>query len=429
MSILIVPLVFITIFCLGAFFWFWWVAPRAQVPLHLDADQLKQLEVQDRLRQTTYQILTALGLASSFIAAAVQLWITSGQWSADYNLRLLHEQNQQFAEATKNLLAAGDKSYAQQAAQRLAALAAENPEVFGRQAIDTLESVVVDGVKDNHLSDSQTCTIDTGHPEEIKWKNEFREEPPPAAQAAIQQLGQAKLAAMRRTFTGKACADGSKRLTFANIHLDNFDLSWLDLSCSRMSQANLRRVSFRRANLFGADLGGASLADYHIPNSPAYWGMLKEAPFTNQSIEFDETDPPPKEPRSKDVASTVSKIPRWQTYRCFITDLRHADLRGVDFENAALGGADFRAADLTGANFCGSNVSRANFTEAKGLTPEMLKEACVGYKPEDDEGTIKASQPLGLDKKFPLIKKCDAKQKCPQRDSWISNALINRPRR
>nr|WP_249153801.1 pentapeptide repeat-containing protein [Bradyrhizobium diazoefficiens] len=29
--------------------------------------------------------------------------------------------------------------------------------------------------------------------------------------------------------------------------------------------------------------------------------------------------------------------------RCFITDLRHADLRGVNFEDASLGGADFRA--------------------------------------------------------------------------------------
>jgi uncharacterized protein YjbI with pentapeptide repeats len=433
MSILIVPIVFITIFCLGAFLWFWWAAPRAQVPLYLDADQLKQLEVQDRLRQTTYQILTALGLASTFIAGAVQLWITSGQWSADYNLRLVHEQNQQFAEATKSLVEAGDKAYAQQAAQRVAALAAENSEVFGPQAIAILESVVVDRTKYNRLGESQTCAIDPEDPTQIKAANEHREEPPPAAQAAIQQLGQAKLAAMRRTFTGNACTDTavSKRLNFANIGMDNFDFSELDLSCSWMSQANLRRVSFRYANLFGADLRGARLADYDIPNSPASKGMLAGAPFTSLSIGFDETDPRPKEPRSNN-GTGVPKLAVWQTYHCFITDLRHADLRGVDFGGASLAGADFREADLTGANICGTTVSRANFTEAKGLTADMLKEVCVG-RPEDDDGTIKASQPLGLDKyftkEFPQITRCSEGHECRPRDARLSNALINRPRR
>lgn len=431
MSFLIVPLVFIAIFAGGAFFWFWWAAPQAQVPLHLDADQLKQLELQDRLRQTSYQILTGLGLVSSFIAAAVQLWITSNQWSADYALRLLHEQNQQFAEATKNLVGAGDKPYAQLAAQRVTTLASENPEAFGRQTITILESVVVGGTKTNRLAESHTCTIDTGKPDQVWPVSEVREEPPPAAQAAVQQLGSRPLAMLRHSFTGRSCINGAdrKRLNFANLLLDNFDFSGLDLSCSLMSQANLRRVSFRYANLFGADLRGARLADYDIPNSPASTGMLLGTLYGSESVGFDDPDDLTKATVGD---QSIRRLPVWQTYRCFITDLRDADLRGVDFENAALGGADFRGADLTGANLCGATVSRANFSGTKGLTADMLKDVCVG-RPEDNDSTIKASQPLGLhgyfSNEFKSIKRCSVRSACSPMNAQYSHALIDRPRR
>ncbi|MGC2779943.1 MAG: pentapeptide repeat-containing protein [Bradyrhizobium sp.] len=432
MSVLIVPLVFVAIFAGGAFFWFWWAAPQAQVPLHLDADQLRQLELQDRLRQTSYQILTGLGLVSSFIAAAVQLWITSNQWSADYALRLLHEQNQQFAEATKNLVEAGDKPYAQLAAQRVTTLASENPEAFGRQTITILESVVVGGTMINRLAESHTCTVDTGMPDQ-KWPvSEVREEPPPAAQAAVQQLGSRPLAMLRRSFTGSSCIDGAdrKRLNFANLRLDNFDFSGLDLSCSLMSQANLRRVSFRYANLFGADLRGARLADYDIPKSPASTGMLLGTPYGNESVGFD--DPRRDLAKAKGRDQLLPRLPVWQTYRCFITDLRDADLRGVNFENASLGGADFRGANLTGANLCGATVSRANFSDTRGLTADMLKDVCVG-RPEDDDSAIKASQPFGLQgyfsNEFKSIKRCSVRSECAPMDAQGSNALINQPRR
>ena len=431
MSLLIVPLVFIAIFALGAFFWFWWAAPRAQVPLHLDADQLKQLEVQDRLRQTSYQVLTGLGLVATFIAGAVQLWITSNQWNADYRLRLQHEQNQQFAEATRNLVEAGDKPYAQIAAQRITSLVSESPDALGQQAITVLESVVADRTKDNRMRESRTCTIDTGDPGQ-KWPfHELREEPQPAAQAAIQQLGGARLAALRHSFTGRSCDDAGRRLNFANRGFDNFDFSWLDLSCSIMPQAKLRRVSFRHANLFGADLRGARLADYDVPGSPASTGLLLDRPFTTASIGFDGADPGPKK-KAKVGDEPPPKLDVWQTYRCFITDLRDADLRGVDFENAALGGADFRGADLTGANLCGATVSRANFTGAKGITSAMLNDVCVG-RPEDSDHIIDASQPLGLKQYFSedlkRIKKCEARHDCAPRDAQMSDALINRPRR
>jgi uncharacterized protein YjbI with pentapeptide repeats len=432
MTYLIVPVVFLTIFALGAFFWFWWAAPRAQVPLHFDEDQLKQLEVQDRLRQTSYQILTGLGIGSTFIAGAVQLWISSNQWNADYRLRLLHEQNQQFAEATKSLVEAGDKPYAQQSAQRISALASENPEAFGQQAITILESVITHGASKSIMGVSHTCTIQTGEPDQLEPINELREDPPPAAQAAVQQLGSSPLAMFRHSFTGRSCTDGagSRRLNFANLSFDNFDFSWLDLSCSSMSQAKLRRVSFRNANLFGADLRGARLADYDIPNSPAAKGILLGKSFSRDSIGFDLSDP--KVIGSKPADASIPRIPDWQTYRCFITDLRYADLRGVNFQDASLGGADFRGADLTGANLCGATVSRANFLGAKGLTTAMLKGACVG-RPENDDDVIKGSQPIGLEayfsNDFQGINKCEVKRECQPMDAQMSSAYINRPRR
>ena len=430
MFFLIVPLIFIATFLLGAFLWFWWAAPRAQVPLHFDADQIKQLEVQDRLRQTSYQVLTGLGLVATFIAGAVQLWLTSNQWNADYRLRLDHEQSQQFAEATRSLVEAGDKPYAQIAAQRIANLVSESP-TLRQQAVTVLESVVIDHTKGNRMRVSGTC--DAGDPTRERPIVERREEPPPAAQAAIQQLGGAALARLRLSSTGRSCA-GGKPLNLANLGLDNFDLSWLDLSCSVMTQAQLRRVSLRHANLFGADLGGASLADWDIPGSPAtskWWTKDRvTSRFTAESIGFDETDPAPESKEAKD--SSLPKLDVWQTYRCFITDLRYADLRGVNFENAALGGADFRRADLTGANLCGATVSRANFTGAKGLTTAMLRQACVG-RPEDDDDTIVASQPLGLERyfsdDFKRIARCGARRSDCQPNSQMSNALINRPRR
>ncbi|MFB6420043.1 MULTISPECIES: pentapeptide repeat-containing protein [Bradyrhizobium] len=436
MFYLIVPLVFIAIFVLGAFFWFWWAAPRAQVLLHFDADQIKQLEVQDRLRQTNYQVLTGLGLVATFIAGAVQLWLTSSQWNADYRLRLDHERSQQFAEATRSLVDAPDKPYAQVAAQRITGLVSENPGAFGQQAITILESVVVDGTKANRMRESGTCYAED--PTRPRPVVERREEPPPAAQAAIQQLGGAVLSRVRSSPTGRLCA-GDRRLNLANLGLDNFDLSGLDLSCSVMTQAQLRRVSLRYANLFGADLGGASLADWDVPGSPASSGWLwKESerrkqlvktPFTAESIGFDETDPAQK--KGAERKNPLPELAIWQTYRCFITDLRYADLRGVNFENASLGGVDFRGADLTGANLCGATVSRANFRGAKGLTSDMLRRVCVG-RFGDDDATINAAQPLGLEPyfsgEFRRVEMCGVRRGDCQPNAQTSKAL-NRPRR
>jgi uncharacterized protein YjbI with pentapeptide repeats len=418
MSLIIPVVVFVAVVGLGVFFWFWYAVPRKQVPLHLDADQIKQLEVQDRLRQTSYQVLAGVVLFATFIAGVVQFGITSHQWTKDHNLRLRHELSQQFSEAVKSLIDSKNVPYAKQATQRISALADENPKLFGQQALDVLESVVVARTKKSRLIGLPRCTS--------------REDPPPDAQVAIRQLGQPNLAPFRAASNGRACSE-KRPLELSHAKLDSFDLSLLDLSCSSMSQASLRRVSLRGANLFGADLRGAQLADYDITNSPANTGELDGKPFTNQSIGFDPADPPTgQNARLRDAESKLPRLPVWETYRCFITDMRHADLRGANFEGASLGGVDFRNADLTGANLCGTNVSRANFIGAKGLDSAMFRDACVG-KPDSDKQTISRAQPFGLESYFPgellPIQKCPEHHTCLPRNAEFSNALINRPRR
>jgi uncharacterized protein YjbI with pentapeptide repeats len=426
-SAFVVPLVvFLGILAFAGFIWFWWGGPKAQVPSYLKPEEIKLRELQDKVRQTNYQVLAAFGLLATFGATLVQLTMTSRQWSSDYDLRLRHEQAQQFAEAAKELAEAQDKvALADQAAQRLYALAIQNPADFERPAHSVLASVVRDGTKKNEVRDTQECRVSWSDLDMPDTRD--REDAPAAAQAAMIQLGSAKLAAMRRSHASAACDDphdnGKFALNFDHFSFDNFDLSRLDLSCARMPQARLHRVSLRDARLFGADLRGAQLADWEIPHSPAsaglttdmvgfdpetdqlsavekfairLWGdvsdyfnrILKIAPDKNTtSVETKQGESP--------TAGTKTKLESWQTYRCFITDLRNADLRGADLENAGMGGADLRGADLTGANLCGANISRANFMHAKGLKTEMFLNACVGHA--GDVGyALKDVQPIGL---------------------------------
>ncbi|WP_316189909.1 pentapeptide repeat-containing protein [Bradyrhizobium sp. SZCCHNS1054] len=436
----ILPLVFIGVFGLIGFFWFWWAAPRAQVPPHLEADDLKRLELQDRLRQTNYQVLTGIGLVATFFATLAQLTLTSQQWSSDHELRLRHEQDQQFAEASKVLITAKDIQLAEEAAIRIQLLAVQNPSELFDQATALLSSVVREQTRKTTLRESEVCTIDSGRPKqgpvgtaagqpasatppapEPTQSNieKEREDPLPAAQAAIRQLGSPKFAALRRAATGRACIGDNEsdnlQLHLENRIFDNFNLSGLDLSCAKLSRAGFRRVSLNSAKLFGADLRGATFADWEISKSPASTGFLDGAPFTAARIGFDYPKP---------ASSQDSKLDPWQTYHCFIADLRYADLRAANFENGSLAGADLAYADLTGANLCGVDVSRANFTGAKGITPRMFEHACAG----------RGAQPLGLDKLLSngprLAMPCppmDERPKCEQMNRESAYAAVKRP--
>jgi uncharacterized protein YjbI with pentapeptide repeats len=455
LTAIILPLVFIGVFGLAAFFWFWWAAPQTQVPPYLEPDDLKRLEVQDRLRQTNYQVLTGIGLVATFFATLVQLTITARQWSSDYELRVKHEQVQQFADASKDLANAINVPLADQAALRLHFIAMQNPSEFYDQATTMFSSVVREQTKNTTLRNSDVCMVDSdpppaektgaqhvvaptaapegtpaGRPMQKKLEGK-REEPPAAAQASLKQLGSPQFAALRRR-PGASCVGDSKshilRLRLENRSLDNFDLSGLDLSCSKMSQVELRRANLNSAKLFGVDLRGARLADWEIQNSPASTGFLDGTKFTTARIGFD----------SLDESQQTSRLPAWQTYYCFITDLRYADLRAVDLENASLSGADLAFADLTGANLCGVDISRANFTGAKGVTARMIAQTCAGRPADNAEEEDRPdwdAQPIGLNKVLPKdanwVNRCpswERRIKCEPMDPAAAYALVNRPR-
>lgn len=416
---LLIPIVFFLVFGLGVFFWFWWAAPRSQVPLHLNPDEIKQLELQDRLRQTNYQILTALGLVATFVTTIVQLSITSRQWTSDYDLRFRHEQAQQFTEAAKDLSQNSSSTFAEQAAYRIFSITVRNPEDFSREAHHFLTSVIREQTKDNKLKGSTECFADSAPPGQPRAEYPTiyteREEPPPAAQAAISRLGSREFARLRRA-SADACIDSNEniRLHFDHFKLDNFDLSWGDLSCATLTQTTFRRAVLRGAKLLGADMRGARLADYDIPGSPAQTGWLNGHPYTMQQM---------------------GQIQEWQHYRCFRTDLGDADLRAVDFEGAALGGANLAGADLTGANLCNADISRANFTGAKGLTLAMLRDSCVGPSVEvpegQDPGIDQGAQPLGLREIFPRgfegIRRCPTTKRCAPMNHDAATAATLRP--
>jgi uncharacterized protein YjbI with pentapeptide repeats len=454
LAAIIIPLVFIGVFGLGAFFWFWWGAPQAQVPPHLEPDDLKRLEVQDRLRQTNYQVLTGIGLAATFFATLVQLTITARQWSSDYELRVTHEQAQQFADASKNLVNATNIPLAEQAALQLHFIAMQNPSEFYNQATAVFSSVVRAQTKTTTLGDSNVCMVDSAPPNpgplgDVVWQRatpdgtpagqpiqkkieDRREEPPAAAQASLKQLGNPKFAAFRRIRPGTWCSGDILQLHFENRSLDNFDLSGLDLSCSKMSQVELRRASLKWAKLFGVDLRGARLADWEIENSPARTGWLDGTNFTAARIGFDEAASRALNRKDgSDKNKQASRLEPWQTYHCFVTDLRYADLRAADLENAALSGADFAYADLTGANLCGADISRANFTGTKGVTAQMIAQTCAGY-PADNAEPDRDAQPIGLDNVLPRdakVKRCSpSKSKCEPMDPAVAYGVVNRPR-
>ena len=104
MSSVFVLLVFVAVIIVfAAFFWFWRRSPIDQVPPHLDDKQLRRLEVQDRLRQTNYQVLTAIGLGATFLITLFQFAVSTQHWSAEFDSRLRQERLTQFVEAVKQI--------------------------------------------------------------------------------------------------------------------------------------------------------------------------------------------------------------------------------------------------------------------------------------------------------------------------------------
>jgi hypothetical protein len=93
----------LVILLLAISLYYWWRGPREQVLPHLSETELRRLEVEDRLRQTSYQLVTAIGLFATFAATFAQVSLNTQQWNTDYLLKRDHEQAQVFSDATKDL--------------------------------------------------------------------------------------------------------------------------------------------------------------------------------------------------------------------------------------------------------------------------------------------------------------------------------------
>jgi uncharacterized protein YjbI with pentapeptide repeats len=345
-SLLISFVAFLIIFGTAGFLWFWWAVPRDQVPPHLDDAELRRLEVQDRLRQTSYQILTALGLGATLLASLIQAAITTGQWSADYELKAAQERLTQYADAIKTIDPKGSPTANVAGITTLQVLAAEDPKRFHQRANEVLVQFISEKQKDNFMLASSECGTNS-----LIWS--ARDEAPFSLKIAMQAIGHSQFAQGRLNFSTDMCANARRSVDHGpvgleHMRLDNLDLSGRDYSCAKMSQSHFHRSSFNNTDLRRADLRGAQLADFDTPDYPG------------------------------DEIVNGGKIPEWQRYRCLYTDFKYAKLNEANFEGAFIAGADLSNADVTGANFCGADVSRVNFTNAKGLSAEMLRDACVG---------------------------------------------------
>src|SRR5450756_3215771 len=102
-SVVLVFAVFVILILLAVFFWFWWVGPRDQVPPHLTEQELRRLEVHDRIRQTNYQVLTALGLGATFLTTLFQFLVSGQHWTTEFESKAYQERTAQFVEAVRQL--------------------------------------------------------------------------------------------------------------------------------------------------------------------------------------------------------------------------------------------------------------------------------------------------------------------------------------
>lgn len=413
LSIVIPFSIFVFLIVLAVFFWFWWVGPRDQVPPYLAEADLRRIEVQDRVRQTNYQVLTALGLGATFLTTLFQFVVSSQHWRSEFESRSLQERTAKYVEAVKQLdqgselpkgrsesTTATDGAATNVAGIRtLYLLGTQNAAEYHEQSHNIISNYAILRTRGKTiLRDSQECRNDyllpRGAFEQLLEKEKQantpadREEAAPGVQSAMAALGDRKFAGLRLHDEGSGCTSDSAapyKLKIEHAILDDLDLSQLDLSCSLMSQSKFRRVSLNGANLASADLRGARLADYDIPGSPAALGTIGDRLYRTE---------------------VNAGPPEWKRYRCWITDLRGANLSNANLEGAALDGADLTNADLTNANLCRTDISRANFTGAKGLNWKMmLEDACAGpssaVPPEFEE----LAQPVGL-AGFPKIRRC-----------------------
>src|SRR5262249_4185930 len=99
MSMIFLTILIVVSAVVGAFFWAWSSVPSNRVPPHLSGDDLKRLETEDRLRQTSYQVLAGIALVFTFLLTVYQAIISYNQWNSDYALRMRQAEVTHLAEA------------------------------------------------------------------------------------------------------------------------------------------------------------------------------------------------------------------------------------------------------------------------------------------------------------------------------------------
>jgi Pentapeptide repeats (8 copies) len=375
---------------LALFFWFWSAAPRSSVPIHSTPDELRRLEVQDRLRQTSYQVLTAVGLAATFLISMAQFLDSRNHWEADYKTKAEQDMLATFMNAVKLIKDDSSSESAEGAGTNagvgtLGALAVQDASSRVVQATHILSGFVTAQTRDtnNLLGLSEECKDPwSGSDSKTSARWDTRPEANTAVQTAMRALGDKTMAAYRPHQQGNRCvkpASPSPQLRIEHAGLDALDLSGLDLSCSMLSQSRFRRASLNGANLAFSDLRGARFADYEIPDSPSHRSDGKSA-ISGINLFKGEADGGP---------------PEWRVYRCWIADLRYARLINSQLDGTAFTGADLRKADFTGANFHKTDLSRANLMDAYGINRDMLKHSCAGIA---RKGRVDVNaQPVGLE--------------------------------
>lgn len=391
---------------LVAFLWYRRAGRSAQVPLHSTEINLRRLEVQDRLRQTNYQALTAFyqvvaaaALVATFVATIYQFSTTTRQWAAEYELKAAQERLTQYTEAIKTIGKESSLTAQISGITTLQLLGVQDPERFHHRISEVLTQFIADLYSENNMTPSSWCEDDS-----ISSPPYDLDQAPPALKAAVKAIGHPHFAAHRLNYSVDKCDPERQSIdrgpiSLENMKLDNLDLSGRDFSCAKMLQSQFRRNDFLNADLRGADLRRIDVADSSTPGFSA---------ATRGKKIHDELDGGPLKRRA---------------YRCWITDFRHAKLQDANLVEAKLAGADFRWADFSGAKLCGADLSRANVSASKGLSAEMLADACAGPRIEKKEieadarlAVVEEDQPVGIEifgKDF-RIPRCTSDKKCRQ---------------
>ncbi|WP_407154269.1 pentapeptide repeat-containing protein [Bradyrhizobium sp. STM 3557] len=150
------------------------------------------------------------------------------------------------------------------------------------------------------------------------------------------------------------------------------------LQGARLANAIMLRADFTNADLSNADLKLIRASDY-LQYKDGKDGWTPEIGYQlNRGVE-------------EDTRGAIDYSNETQRHQ-FITFFVGANLSNADFQDAEIAAADFTKANLAGANFLHANISRARFVDAKNMTVEQMKKACVGT-PGMNADELKKEQP------------------------------------